>query len=58
MTPLITAIIQLLVLVFKSWADRDAERRKANEESRIGWKDAAKSGDISRINAAIDKLRK
>lgn len=55
---LAAAIINLLVLVFKSWMDADTERKKKNEELRLGWKDAAKSGDIARINSAIDRMRK
>ena len=54
---LITAVIQLLILVFKSWSEWDAQKRKENEELRSGWKEAAKSGDLSIINGYIDKLR-
>lgn len=58
MVALITSIIQLLLLVFKSWSEFDAEQKKKNEEKREGWKDAVKSGDISVINSTIDRMRK
>lgn len=58
MMALVTAVIQLLMLVFKSWAERDAEKRKQQDELRQGWKEAVGSRDLSRINGAIDKLRR
>lgn len=57
MVALIAAIIQLLTLVFKSWMEWDAQKKKDQADLRAGWKDAAKSGDLSTINAAIDRLR-
>lgn len=53
----IAAVIQLLMLVFKNWSERDAEQRKKNEELRAGWKEAIQSRDLSTINASIDRLR-
>ena len=57
MTALITAIVQLLILVFKGWADWDAEKRKKNEELRAGWKEVVKSGDSKRISDFLERLR-
>lgn len=54
---LIAAIIQMLTLVFKSWMEFDAEKRKKQDEKRAGWKGAATSGDLSRVNGVIDRMR-
>ncbi len=57
MIALVTAGLQLLLLVFKSWTEWDAAKRKEQNDKREGWQDALKTRDLSAINAHIDRLR-
>ncbi len=53
----IAAIAQLLYLIINTKFERDAAERKRKDEALAGWDQAVKSGDISRINATIDRVR-
>ena len=58
MIAVISGVLQLVFLILKNKMDSDAEERKRKEEIHAEWKDAVKSGDVSRVNLLIDKLRK
>lgn len=57
MIQLIGAVIQIIFLILKNKFEKDAEIRKKKEELHNEAKSAVSSGDLSRINAVIDRLR-
>lgn len=57
MLQVIGAIIQILFLILKNKFEKDAEIKKKKEELHEEAKSAISTGDMSRINALIDKLR-
>ena len=54
----ISGIIQILFLVLKNKFEKDEELKKKKKELYVEAKESLKSGDVSRINATIVKLRK
>lgn len=50
-------ILQIAFLVLKNKFEVDAAERQRKDALHEEWKDVAKSGDISRINAFLVKLR-
>lgn len=57
MLKLIASVIQLLVMIFKSKMENDEANKKKKAEQENEAMEALKSGDVSRINASIGKLR-
>ena len=53
----IVAVISIFVGLWKYFGRVNAYKRKACDEAKKEYDDAIQSGDISRINAAIGKLR-
>lgn len=58
MIAIIAGVIQLIFLILKNKYNQDEEDKQRKKEIANEWKDAIKSGDASRINTLIDKLRK
>lgn len=53
----IGGIIQLVFLILSTKFEKDKEERKRKDEALKGWDEAIKSGDKSRINAMVDRVR-
>ncbi len=58
MLKVIGAIIQLAVLIFSKWAEKDADKKKKKGELSKELSDAIKSKDTSRINASIERINR
>lgn len=54
---IISGIIQIIFLIMKNKTQMNDETKKKKDEAYVEAKEAIKSADLSRINAAIDKLR-
>lgn len=57
MLNIISGAIQLIFLILNNYFEKDKEEKKRKEDIHAEWVDVIKSGDKSRINALIDKLR-
>ena len=57
MWAVVSGVVQILFLILKNMFEKDAELRKKREELRGESQEAIKSGDASRINIVIGKLR-
>lgn len=55
--PILTALLQVVLLWFKEKYEKDVDKRKLKEEIRAEIYEALKSRDVSRINGAIDRVR-
>ena len=58
MLKLIGAIIEIILLILSNKFEKDNVKKKEKEGLSKEISDAVKSGDISRINGAIQQLRK
>lgn len=54
---IITGVLQIFSMVLKNKFEQDAAERSRKDDLHKEWIEVAKSGDISRINAFIVKLR-
>ena len=54
----IGAFLQLILLIFSKWVERDAEKKKEKAEIQKELEDAIKAKDTSAINAAIDSINR
>jgi hypothetical protein len=52
------ALISLLGSIFVWWIKQDEEKKKRVSERKQEIKDAVYSGDVGRLHAVIDSLRK
>ena len=57
MVAIIAGVIQILILILKTKFESDEAERKRKDELLTGWKEVAKSNDLSRINAFIDRVK-
>lgn len=57
MIALITAVVQLILLIINTKFEKDKEERKRKDELLTGWDKAVKSGDTTAINDMLIKLR-
>jgi hypothetical protein len=55
---LLLALLQLAGALLVWWIKADADKKKAQAERKQEIKDAVFSGDVSRINAVVQRLRK
>lgn len=51
-------ILYLLVGIFQWWTKRNDAKQKAKDDLKKEIDDSIKSGDVSRINATIQQLRR
>lgn len=51
-------ILYLLVGIFQWWTKRNDAKQKAKDDLKKQIDDSVKSGDVSRINATIQQLRR
>ncbi len=58
MWQLIGGIFQLLLLILKDKFERDQKVRERREAQHKEAVDAIKTGDVSRINVVLDRLRR
>lgn len=58
MVAIIAGIIQIFILILKTKFESDEAERKRKDALLTGWKEVASSGDVARINAFIDGMRK
>lgn len=54
----IGAVFQVILLLLQSHATKEADAKQAKADQAKGISDAIASGDISRINGAIQQLRR
>ena len=52
---IVGAIIKLLVLIFKTWLERDAEKKKQKQEAIKDVQNGIKEQDPAKITAGFDK---
>lgn len=57
MLSIISGVIQIIFLILKNKFEKDSELRKKKEELHAEAKEAIKSGDVSRINDLINRLK-
>jgi hypothetical protein len=55
---LVLALLSLAGSVFIWWSKQDAEKKAENAQRKKDIHEAVFSGDVSRINAVIQRLRK
>lgn len=53
----IGAIIQLIVLIFSKWGERDAEKKAEKAQLQKELTNAIASKDTSAITSVLDRLR-
>ena len=58
MIKLIIAVINMVFLLLSAKFNKDAEDEQKKKELHDEAKEAIKSGDLSRVNMLINKLRK
>ena len=58
MVKVILALLSLASSVFIWWIKNDTEKKKAVADRKEEIKDAVYSGDVARINAIVDGLRR
>lgn len=56
MLNIIWGVIQLILLIFSKWAEKDTEKKKKKEATKKELSDAIKSGDTSAITAILSGL--
>lgn len=54
----INAVLQVMLLTMQSHASDKADIKQAKADQAKGIVDAIASGDVSRINSIVNKLRK
>ena len=54
----IGAVLQLILLIFSKWAERDADKRKKKETLQKELSDAIKNKDVSAVNVAISRINR
>lgn len=54
----IGAIIQLILLIFSKWAEKDEAKKQKKEKIQKELADAIKDKDTSAINAAIGRINR
>jgi uncharacterized Tic20 family protein len=52
------ALVSLFGSLFVWWVKQDADKKALNAERKKEIKDAVYSGDVARIHAVIDRMRK
>ncbi|MEK7180216.1 MAG: hypothetical protein AAB706_01965 [Patescibacteria group bacterium] len=57
MWAVISSVIQIIFLLLKNKFEKDADLKKKKEELHVEAKKAIISGDVSRINMLVTKLR-
>ena len=58
MLKIVLALLSLASSVFVWWIKNDTEKKKAVADRKQEIKDAVYSGDVARINAIVDQLRR
>ena len=54
----ISALLTLLVMVYKSWLDMESKKEADFEAQKKAISDAVASGDVSAINSIVQQLRR
>jgi hypothetical protein len=54
---LFLSIVQLLLTFWIAWAKADSEKKQKTKDLKQEVNDAIKSGDISRVNILIHRIR-
>lgn len=54
---LISLSAQIFLSIMKNIFERNAQEKKRKDDLHAEWKEVIASGDISRINAFVSKLR-
>lgn len=57
MMALITAVIQLIIIIFNTMAEKDKKEKARKDALLTDWHKTVASGDVSAINAMVERVR-